>query len=136
MELLNFIRYKEKGINPTVKNNSVNCSVNIITMKPREDIHSHATLTSHKAIDDSYFTLSIDVENDASHFEGLNLLVPHGPSKLSSPSSHPKPEVKFQKPVISTKPAPAQSKPSIKKETITKAVSSTTAKPANKVTKK
>lgn len=73
MELLNYIRHKEEGIEPSVKNSSVNCAINIITMRCLTDEGKLAAIKSPADVNDQIFHLRIDKENDYSHFEGTQL---------------------------------------------------------------
>lgn len=72
MELLNYIRLKEKNIQPSVKNSSKNCSINILKMKKTSIQTQEVSLKSHKDVNPKCFKIDILVENDDSHFSGTN----------------------------------------------------------------
>ena len=70
MELLNYLRFKEAKIEPSLKNHSYNCAIYAISMESKLK-HDHVfSIGSYKDVKDSMFRLKILYENDIAHFEG------------------------------------------------------------------
>lgn len=120
MELLNYIRFKENRVEPSVKNSSVNCSINVITMRCLVDRQQLVQIKSHFDIKENLFKLNIDLENDYSHFEGTDLLAKHGPQKpiATKPANTVEPKPQSKTNVTAPKATkPVQTKPVASKPT-------------------
>lgn len=99
MELLNYIRLKEQKIQPNVNNSSRNCSINILKMKCLASESQLSTIKSYKDVSPSMFHLTIEVENDYSHFEGTEI-------EAKKPKARPEPPNPPQKAAQPPKPSP------------------------------
>lgn len=110
MELLNYIRYKESGVIPSVKNSSKNCALNIIEME-MVLTRMNKQVDSVLDVEDSMFKFAVKLENDDSHFEGVSFgQTPQPASKqsvnLKKPLTVGKHYFPQSKPTLTSKPQP------------------------------
>ena len=71
MELLNYIRFKEARVAPSVKNSSRNCALNVIEMQMVPS-QMERPLRSAEDVEEAMFRFSVKLENDDSHLEGAS----------------------------------------------------------------